>query len=107
MNYFIKVICILFVLQKITLGNVFGQNPISPPGVDIADPTAHVWKDGKVYVYGSVDKTTDYYCSHTHHILSSDDMLNWNLHEDYFNSKGKEDKVPYNDKLLYAPDAVS
>jgi hypothetical protein len=27
------------------------QNPIVPPGVYIADPSAHVWKDGKMYVY--------------------------------------------------------
>lgn len=27
---------------------LFTQNPIFPPGVYIADPSAHVWKDGKI-----------------------------------------------------------
>ena len=28
------------------------QNPIVPPGMYIADPEAHVWEDGKIYIYG-------------------------------------------------------
>ncbi len=86
--------------------HLFAQNPISPPGIYIADPAAHVWKDGRVYVYGSADKSVDYWCSHTHHVLSSDDMIHWTVHKDYFQSKGMEDKVPYSDKVLYAPDAI-
>ena len=31
------------------------QNPIVPAGVYIADPTARVWEDGKLYIYGSLD----------------------------------------------------
>ena len=88
----------------ILLVNLYGQNPIVPPGVYIADPAAHVWKDGKIYVYGSVDESTEYYCSHRHHVLSSEDMLHWSLHEDVFASKGENDQVPYSDDLLYAPD---
>jgi len=37
------------------------QNPIVPPGVYIADPSAHVWNDGKLYVYGSRDENPKYY----------------------------------------------
>lgn len=85
---------------------VKAQNPISPPGIYIADPSARVYKDGKLYVYGSVDESVDYWCSHTHHALSTDDMLNWTLHKDYYQSKGPEDKVPYTDNVLYAPDAI-
>ena len=40
-----------------------GSNPISPMGVYIADPTARVWEDGKMYIYGSRDESLDYYCS--------------------------------------------
>ena len=82
----------------------FTQNPISPPGVYIADPAAHVWEDGRLYVYGSLDITTDYYCSHRHHVLSTDNMLDWTLHKDVFASKGENDHVAYSDSLLYAPD---
>jgi len=29
----------------IFVANLFSQNPIVPPGIYIADPSAHVWKD--------------------------------------------------------------
>jgi hypothetical protein len=47
------------------------QNPIIPAGVYIADPTARVWEDGKLYIYGSLDESTEYYCSWRHHVLGS------------------------------------
>jgi arabinoxylan arabinofuranohydrolase len=80
------------------------QNPISPPGVYIADPSAHVWKDGKIYIYGSNDESPDYYCSWVHHVLSSTDLLKWDLTKDVFASKGTNDQVSYNDDVLFAPD---
>jgi len=80
------------------------QNPIVPPGVYIADPSAHVWSDGKLYVYGSRDESPDYYCSHSHHVLSTSDLKTWILHENSFASKGPGDQVPYSDDYLYAPD---
>jgi arabinoxylan arabinofuranohydrolase len=83
---------------------LFAQNPISPPGVYIADPSAHVWKDGKIYIYGSNDESPNYYCSWTHHVLSSSDLLKWELTKDVFASKGANDQVSYNDDVLYAPD---
>jgi hypothetical protein len=82
------------------------QNPIVPPGVYIADPTARVWDDGRVYVYGSRDESPSYYCSHRYHVLSSSDLKTWTIHEDTFASKGPGDEVPYSDQLLYAPDAM-
>jgi len=82
----------------------FAQNPIVPAGVYIADPSAHVWKDGKMYIYGSNDESTNYWCSWTHHVLSSSDLLKWDLTKDVFSSKGKNDQVSYNDILLFAPD---
>jgi arabinoxylan arabinofuranohydrolase len=80
------------------------QNPIVPAGVYIADPSAHVWSDGKIYIYGSNDESTNYWCSWTHHVLSSDDLLSWTLTKDVFSSRGMTDQVPYNDNLLFAPD---
>ncbi|KPL12553.1 MAG: hypothetical protein AMS26_17180, partial [Bacteroides sp. SM23_62] len=94
----------LFAFFILRLLNLSAQNPIVPAGVYMADPAAHVWDDGRIYIYGSVDESVDHYCSHRYHILSSDDMLNWTLHENVFASKGKDDQVPYSDALLYAPD---
>jgi len=83
---------------------LFAQNPIVPPGVYIADPSAHVWKDGKIYVYGSRDESAGYYCSHRYDVLSSSDAKSWMLHPSAFASKGENDEVSYNDGMLYAPD---
>lgn len=82
------------------------QNPISPAGVYIADPSAHVWNDGSLYIYGSLDESFDYYCSHRHHVMRTDDMINWEIYENVFASKGEGDAVPYNDIVLFAPDCA-
>ncbi len=95
------VISLLFLLCAL---NINAQNPIVPPGVYIADPLAHVWNDGKMYVYGSSDESTSYYCSFRHDVLVSEDLLQWELIPNIFSSKGKDDKVSYNDAPLYAPD---
>jgi len=97
-----KIISISFSLVLISIA--FSQNPIVPPGIYIADPSAHVWKDGKLYVYGSRDESPDYYCSWNHHVLSTSDLKNWTIHENSFASKGPGDQVPYSDDFLYAPD---
>ncbi len=49
----------LFLLINVT----FAQNPICPIGTYIADPTARVWQDGKLYIYGSTDESVTEYCS--------------------------------------------
>ena len=72
-----------------------GSNPISPMGVYIADPTARVWDDGKMYIYGSRDESPEYYCSKRYNVLSSSDLMTWELHLDSF----------MNNETLYAPDA--
>lgn len=83
------------------------QNPIVPPGVYFADPSAHVWSDGKLYVYGSLDESPTYYCSNRHHVLVTEDLLNWKIVEDVFASAGKDDQVPWTDAPLYAPDCMA
>lgn len=85
--------------------HLLSQNPIVPPGVYFADPSAHVWADGKLYVYGSRDESPDYYCSWSYHVLSTSDLKTWTIHENSFASKGIGDQVPYSDDFLYAPDA--
>lgn len=81
-----------------------GQNPISPPGIYIADPSAHQWADGKMYIYGSRDESPNYYCSGSYHVLYSPDLLKWDLTANTFASFGKTDQVNYSDNFLYAPD---
>jgi arabinoxylan arabinofuranohydrolase len=97
---------LIFTFLLVLVFNIpsFPQNPISPPGVYIADPSAHVWADGKLYIYGSNDESDKYFCSWTHHVLSTSDLKTWELSRDVFSSKGEKDQVPYNDNILYAPD---
>jgi len=85
---------------------LFAQNPIVPPGMYIADPSAHVWDDGQLYIYGSVDESTEYYCSWRHHVMSTTDLIHWDITENVFSSKGDNDQVPYSDALLFAPDVM-
>ena len=60
--------------------SAFAQNPISPMGVYIADPTSRVGLDGRLYIYGSLDLEPGTYCSDTYHVLSSSDLKEWTLH---------------------------
>lgn len=94
---------ILFASISIVL---IAQNPIVPPGVYIADPSAHVWADGKLYIYGSLDESTRYYCSWQHHVMETFDLKNWKITENVFSSKGGNDQVSYTDALLFAPDCI-
>jgi len=82
------------------------QNPICPPGLNIADPTTRVWKDGRLYVYGSRDESFKYYCSFDHWVLSTNDLIHWEYTPNVFASKGKNDQIPQNDRLLFAPDCM-
>lgn len=85
---------------------LFSQNPISPPGVYLADPSAHVFSDGKLYIFGSQDESCSYYCSWRYPVLSTTDLKKWKLENFIFSSKGAGDQVKYNDKLLFAPDCI-
>lgn len=82
------------------------QNPICPPGVYIADPSARVWDDGRLYIFGSTDESCDYYCSWHHDVLYTEDMLNWYIEENVFASDGENDRILYNNSLLFAPDCA-
>ena len=88
-----RIVCIVIGLIALS---VSAQNPISPQGVYIADPTARVDSDGQLYIYGSLDESPDYYCSQRYHVLSSSDLRQWTLHRDAFSWKDR----------LYAPDLI-
>jgi len=75
---------------------VLAQNPISPPGVYIADPTSRVGLDGRLYIYGSLDLDPKHYCSDRYHVLSSADLKDWTLHSDSFRWES----------TIYAPDMM-
>jgi hypothetical protein len=93
-------------ISLFSISVAMGQNPIVPPGVYIADPSARVFSDGKLRIYGSLDESTQYYCSHRHHTLETADMKRWKITENIFASKGEGDAVSYSDTPLSAPDCM-
>jgi hypothetical protein len=54
------------------------SNPIVT-SIFTADPSAHVWEDGKVYIYASHDMDPARGCDlmDRYHVFSSEDMVNW------------------------------
>jgi len=100
----LKIIYLKSVLLFLIIFSIKAQNPIFPAGMFIADPSAHVWKDGKIYIYGSLDEKLGQYCSHKHHVYASSDLINWDLTPNAFASQGQNDQVSYSDLILYAPD---
>lgn len=71
---------LVFFTSSITV--VFSQNPLNF-GSDIltADPSGHVWKDGKMYLYTSHDEPCqeDFWMKDWH-VFSSSDLINWTDH---------------------------
>lgn len=56
----------------------YAHNPLLPPTAFVPDVEAHVWADGRIYLYGSYDIAGERrYCSDVYHVFSSDDMLHW------------------------------
>ena len=53
-----------------------------------ADPSAHVWEDGRIYVYASHDIDPPAGCDRMdrYHVFSTDDMVNWTDHGEILNS---------------------
>lgn len=81
-------------------------NPIVPPGMFIADPEVRQMPDGRVYVYGSRDEPGNAWCSHSYNVLSSSDLVNWNVEQFSFATDGPGKQADYTNQILYAPDCI-
>ena len=60
------------------------ENPMLPLTAFIADGEAHIMPDGRVYLYGSLDKHSDGYSSEEYVVASSADMIHWDVSEPSF-----------------------
>jgi beta-xylosidase len=72
-----------------------------------ADPSAHVWDDGRLYVYPSHDVAPPRGCDlmDRYHVYSTDDMVNWTDHGEILNSS----QVPWGRPeggFMWAPDCA-
>ena len=85
---------------------VLGANPFVTH-IFTADPSAHVWKDGRLYVYPSHDVNPPRGCDlmDRYHVFSTDDMVHWKDHGEILNSSqvlwGRKDGG-----FMWAPDCA-
>ncbi|MDR0872193.1 MAG: family 43 glycosylhydrolase [Prevotellaceae bacterium] len=75
-----------------------------------ADPSAHVWADGRLYVYPSRDMTPDN-CDgmDNYHVFSTDDMLHWTDHGRILRAADvpwQKEALNNNAKFMWAPDCA-
>jgi arabinoxylan arabinofuranohydrolase len=81
------------------------MNPFLENHYYVPDAEAHVWQDGRLYIYGSYDlRGADSYCSTQYHVFSTDDMLHWVDHGVSLESQ----QIPWMQptRPLYAPDCA-
>ena len=102
-----KKIC--FLITFATLSAIFCTAQNNPFIRDLytADPSAHVWADGRLYVYPSHDVDPPRGCDlmDRYHVYSTDDMVNWTDHGEILNSS----QVPWGRKeggFMWAPDCA-
>lgn len=96
-------------ITKADDGKPIGALPPNPfiTSIYTADPSAHVWKDGRLYVYPSHDVDPPRGCDlmDKYHVFSTDDMVNWKDHGEILNSS----QVPWGRKdggFMWAPDCA-
>lgn len=83
------------------------MNPILPLQHYVPDPEPRVWKDGRVYIYGSYDLSGDVaYCSGVYRVFSSADLVTWTDHGVSFRAEDAYPKGECPGVPLCAPDCV-
>ena len=80
------------------------KNPIIT-NMYTADPSAHVWADGRLYIYASHDIDPPRGCDlmDQYHVFSTDDMIHWKDHGEILRAS----QVPWGRKeggFMWAPD---
>jgi arabinoxylan arabinofuranohydrolase len=81
------------------------MNPFLENKHYVPDAEAHVWEDGRLYIYGSYDiRGAHSYCSPQYHVFSTGDLLHWKDHSVSLESQ----QIPWMQKTrpLYAPDCA-
>ncbi|TWU37905.1 Xylosidase/arabinosidase [Novipirellula aureliae] len=73
--------CSTIMLLSLLAVQCFAANPIITH-MFTADPSAHVWEDGKMWIYPSHDQddATSYGSMNGHHVFSSEDLITWTDH---------------------------
>jgi beta-xylosidase len=97
---------IIFLITLFFVQQGFSQNPFIT-SIYTADPSAHVWADGRLYVYPSHDIDPARGCDlmNRYHVYSTDDMVNWRDEGEILNAS----QVAWGRKeggFMWAPDCA-
>lgn len=95
---------LITVLSILITGNfaLLAQNPIITH-IRTADPSAHVWADGKMWLYTSHDVSSNYNEMDGYHAFSSADLVNWTDHGEILHTRN----IPWGvSGLMWAPTAA-
>lgn len=74
-----------------------------------ADGSAHVWADGRLYIYASHDMEPPQGCDRMdcYHVFSTDDMVNWTDHGEILSSADVKEQSGWGiDGWMWAPDCA-
>ena len=105
-NSFMKTLT-LFIISLLCAIVSYSQNNPFIRDIYTADPSAHVWSDGRLYVYPSHDVDPPRGCDlmDRYHVYSTDDMVNWIDHGEILRSE----QVPWGRSeggFMWAPDCA-
>src|SRR5678810_603449 len=97
----------LFAVLVLVSINVHAQKNPFITEMYTADPSAHVWQDGRLYVYASHDITPPRGCDlmDQYHVFSTDDMVHWKDHGEILRAT----QVPWSTpdgNFMWAPDCA-
>lgn len=99
----------LIIASSLIAGPALAANPldfgllIDGKPIRTADPSAHVWQDGRLYLYTSHDEEcqTDFHMRDWH-VFSTDNLTDWTAH----GAALSVDDVAWADDYAWAPDAA-
>lgn len=82
----------------------YAQNPLNFGSIiRTADPSAHVWKDGRIYIYASHDiECQEDFWMKDWYVFSSDDLIHWTNHGACLTVND----VAWADNYAWAPDCA-
>jgi hypothetical protein len=97
----------IFATLLLSINICFAQQNPFITSMFLADPSAHVWNDGRLYVYPSHDIDPPQGCDlmDKYHVFSTDDMIHWVDHGEILNAS----QVPWGRKeggFMWAPDCA-
>jgi beta-xylosidase len=92
------------VLCALNASTSFAQNPLNfGSNIRTADPSGHVWADGKMYLYTSHDEECQQdFHMRDWHVFSSSDLVNWKSYAPILTL----DDISWADNFAWAPDAA-